>query len=127
MIAIGIGCRTQATADDIEAVVRAGMARIGLSPDQASGLFAPWSRREAIALMQAAERLRLPLVFVSEADMQRQDERVVTRSDRVIALTGVGSVAEAAALSGAGAGARLLLPRLAHASATCAIAESANP
>lgn len=126
MIAIGIGCRASATAEEIEAVVRAATERIALAPDQADGLFAPWSRREGIALMQAAERLRLPLIFVSEADMQSQDSYVVTRSDRVIALTGVGSVAEAAALSGAGRGARLLLPRLAHATATCAIAESAG-
>ena len=45
-----------------------------------------------------------------------------TRSERVLALTGVPSVAEAAALAAAGPAARLIGPRLVVGDATCALA-----
>jgi cobalt-precorrin 5A hydrolase len=45
-----------------------------------------------------------------------------TRSLRVLALTGLPSVAEAAALAAAGPRARLIVPRVSAATATCALA-----
>jgi cobalt-precorrin 5A hydrolase len=48
--------------------------------------------------------------------------RTVTRSERVVALMGVPSVAEAAALAAGGTKARLLAPRIALGPATCALA-----
>jgi cobalt-precorrin 5A hydrolase len=42
----------------------------------------------------------------------------------VLALMGIPSVAEAAALAGGGLSARLILPRIAVGSATCALAVS---
>ena len=47
---------------------------------------------------------------------------MVTRSARIEALRGVGSLAEAAALAAAGPQGRLVLPRIASAGATCALA-----
>ena len=52
-------------------------------------------------------------------------DRIETRSERVLALTGLGSVAEAAALAAAGPSAKLISPRLVMGSATCALAASA--
>ena len=68
--------------------------------------------------------LGLPVVAVGPEALRGQV--TLTRSDRVEALFGTGSVAEAAALVVAGAGARLRGPRAVstNGTATAAIAES---
>ena len=50
--------------------------------------------------------------------------RAETRSERVLALMGIPCIAEAAALAGGGPTARLILPRIAIGTATCALAVS---
>jgi cobalamin biosynthesis protein CbiG len=54
--------------------------------------------------------------------LRARDKDVLTRSARVEQMFGVGSVAEAAALAGAGSGSILLAPRVATTRLTCAIA-----
>ncbi len=66
--------------------------------------------------------LGLPLTFLDHDALAAASVRAVTRSARAMAETGLASVAEAAALAGAGPGSRLLLPRVASAAATCALA-----
>jgi cobalt-precorrin 5A hydrolase len=48
----------------------------------------------------------------------------VTSSPRVMVLTGVPSLAEAAALAAGGPAARLIAPRIAVGPATCALADT---
>jgi cobalt-precorrin 5A hydrolase len=72
----------------------------------------------------AAAKLGVDLVLIPEAELQAANDRTETRSDRVLALTGVHSVAEAAALAAAGPSARLISPRLVMGDATCAVAAS---
>jgi cobalt-precorrin 5A hydrolase len=78
---------------------------------------------KAGALAPLGQALGLPVVAVPDAVLQAQD--TLTRSGRVQALKGAGSVAEAAALAAAGPGARLRGPRVVSAdgTATAAIAE----
>jgi cobalt-precorrin 5A hydrolase len=63
-------------------------------------------------------------VLVPQAELEAAGARTVTRSDRVIALMGVPSAAEAAALAAAGPAGRLIAPRTAVGPATCALATS---
>jgi len=70
----------------------------------------------------AASVMRVPLVLVTTADLMSVQMRVATRSERVQALVGVPSVAEAAALAAGGASARLIAPRITVGPATCALA-----
>ncbi len=72
----------------------------------------------------AATSLGVPLVLVPRADLEAAGARTATRSERVVALMGVPSVAEAAALAAGGPAARLLAPRTAIGPATCALAQS---
>ena len=81
------------------------------------GLLAPIPRGILGALHQVGGA-------VSEADLAAAGARAETRSERVLALMGIPSVAEAAALAGGGLSARLILPRIAVGSATCALAVS---
>ncbi len=151
MIAIGIGCRRGCGAAEIVELVRRAWAMSGPRTfrvassgleqamfDQAFGTGEPEGLRSLVrlcsvaqkqgeaGLLQAGAVLGLPLVFFPAATLAAQEAQLTRRLERVTALFGTPSVAEAAALAGAGAGARLLVPRLASASATCAIASSGD-
>lgn len=69
----------------------------------------------------------LPILAVARESLAPQP--VLSHSERQMALFGTGSLAEAAALSAAGPGARLIGPRIISAdrTATCAIAETETP
>ena len=69
-----------------------------------------------------ASALGVPLVLVPPTDLEAAGARTITRSERVVALMGVPSVAEASALAACGTTARLLGPRIALGPATCALA-----
>ena len=78
-------------------------------------------KADAPALQALSRETRLPVIAV--ADLSGQP--TATHSPRVAALKGTGSVAEAAALAAAGAGARLIAPRVISADrmATAALAQ----
>jgi cobalt-precorrin 5A hydrolase len=105
--------------------VSTALARAGL--DRAAiGMIATSAAKEAEpGIAGAAAALGVPLTLVATADLATAGERVATRSQRVLALAGVPSVAEAAALAAGGAAARLIVPRIVVGAATCALAEAA--
>lgn len=78
---------------------------------------------KAEGLAPLGQALGLPVLGLDPEELR--DQPTLTRSDRVEALFGTGSVAEAAALAAAGQGARLRGPRSVSAdgTATAAIAE----
>ena len=120
MIAIGLGCRLACPEDDILALVREALASLpGRVP---GGLFTMAEKRNEPGLAAAAAALGLPLVFLDRAALRLVVGDARTRSRRIEAMFGLPSVAEAAALAGAGRGAVLLMPRRAGPRATCAIA-----
>ena len=108
MIVAGVGCRKGASADDIGAVIADALARAGFAPEALDLIAAPELKRDEHGVAAAAAALGVPLV----------------RSERVLALMGIPSVAEAAALAGGGPTARLIVPRIAIGPATCALAVS---
>ncbi len=121
MIAIGLGCRRGAAADEVVALVREA---IELLPDDVvpSGLFTLADKAGEPGLAGAAATLGLPLTVLDHAALALVASEARSRSARVEEMFGLPGVAETAALAGAGQGAVLLVPRLASASVTCAIA-----
>jgi cobalt-precorrin 5A hydrolase len=115
----GIGCRSACQADELVALVQRAMREASVTLHI---LAAPSRRADLACVRQAAQRLGLDVRPVSEDSLMAQQGACVTHSARALGLTGLGSVAEAAALAAAGEGARLLLPRIQSAWATCAIA-----
>jgi cobalt-precorrin 5A hydrolase len=85
-------------------------------------LFTSEKKRGEQGVVAAAVALRLPLVFLSQAVLATAAAHCETRSARVQAVIGLPSLAEAAALAGAGCGSRLMLKRISQGGATCAIA-----
>ncbi len=124
MIVAGIGCRRGAPAPDIEAAIRAALARAGVSAHALGVIATIAAKQNETGIQAAAKKLGVSVVLVADADLRTAGQHTKTRSERVLALMGVPSVAEAAALAAAGPTARLLGPRLVMGAATCALAAS---
>lgn len=120
MIAIGIGCRRGCSARAILDAI--ATARAGLPATDEILLCSGELKSAEPGLRSAAEQLGAKLVFLPMAALHEADHRCLTRSDASMAATGLGSMAEAAALAAAGPGARLIVPRLLGDGVTCAIA-----
>ena len=118
MIVAGFGFRSGATLDALrDALERAG------GPTGVTHLATLATKAKGLEPLGHA--LALPVLAVTPDALRNQ--QTLTQSDRVEALFGTGSVAEAAALAAAGQGARLRGPRAisADGTATAAIAVGA--
>ncbi|HEY8381492.1 MAG TPA: cobalamin biosynthesis protein [Microvirga sp.] len=122
MIVAGIGFRRSADPGEIVALVERAVADCALTRGELRGLATLAALADAPAFREAARRLGLDALAVAERAVAEASEGIVTHSARSFSAHGVGSVAEAAALGAAGPGARLVLPRIASATATCALA-----
>jgi cobalt-precorrin 5A hydrolase len=103
-------------------VIDAALARAGMTNKALDIIATPAEKGSEPGIAAAASALGVPLILVPKNDLESAGERAVTRSERVLALMGVPSVAEAAALAAGGAAARLLVSRIAIGPATCALA-----
>jgi len=124
MIVAGIGCRRGAPAPDVEAAIRAALAHAGVPAHALDAVATIAAKQNEAGIEATAKKFGVTIVPVSDPELKAAGERGRTRSERVLALMGVPSVAEAAALAAAGPTARLIAPRLAVGSATCALAAS---
>jgi cobalt-precorrin 5A hydrolase len=124
MIVAGVGCRKGAQAADIEAVITAAFVHSGIAISRLRLIATSAVKGGEPGIVAAATAIGVPLVLIPKHDLEAAGARSATRSERVIALTGAPSVAEAAALAAGGPAARLLLPRIAVGPATCALAEA---
>ncbi len=118
MIVAGIGCRRACPPGDILAALQTAERQSGRV---AAMLAVPAFKRMA----EVAATLGLPVTEITDAAMAAAQSRCATFSARAEGVTGFASVAEAAALAGAGELARLCQPRVTHGAATCALAETA--
>jgi len=123
VIAAGIGFRSSAGAAEIAELVREAERRAGLEPGDLAILATIDERAAEEVFGEAAAILALPTASVRQEDARAMSARVVSRSERVQARYGVGSAAEAAALWASGTESRVILPRIASARVTCALAE----
>lgn len=120
VIVAGIGCRRGISAAAVVAVLRAAEARAGVA---AGALATAGFKVGEAGIAEAAGVLGLRLHWVDDAELALVQGGCVTLSETVRGHTGHGAIAEAAALAACGAGARLVLARIAVDGATCALAE----
>ena len=121
MIAVGVGCRKSCPSAAIVALVRRALADCA-GVEGAPRLFSVADKSGEPGLVAAAQALGYDLVFLSREALAAAEPRLVTRSAAAQSRFGLASIAEAAALAGAGPEGRLRGPRLAANGATCAIA-----
>jgi len=126
MIVAGIGCRKGTAAAEIETAVAAALLHAGLAAPALSAIATSAAKAGEPGIAAAAAALGVPLLLVQQGELEAAGPRTLTTSVRVMAVTGVPSLAEAAALAAGGASAQLLGPRVAIGPATCALAESGD-
>lgn len=122
MIAIGIGANSKAHKPDFlaalaEARQEAGGADVIATFDEA--IFADHVRDAACDVSLAYRPVTLNA-------MRERSGDCLTRSERTLSLFGIASVAEAAALAGAGPGSRLIMLRRIIGNITVAAAQSSD-
>jgi cobalt-precorrin 5A hydrolase len=122
MIVAGVGCRAGTSAREVEAVIAAALDRAELDASALGAIATSVAKGGERGIAGAASRRGVKLVVVPQAAFEAAGARTVTRSARVLKLTGVPSVSEAAALAAGGPDARLVQPRIAVGPATCALA-----
>ena len=126
VIVAGIGCRKGASPAEIEAVIAAALERAGFAQDKLGAIATPADKGVEAGIAAVALLYGLPLLFVPTPDLEAAAGRCETHSQRSLAVKGVQSVAEAAALAAGGPDAKLLLPRIAVGPVTCALAETGS-
>ncbi|MFT0860333.1 cobalamin biosynthesis protein [Ancylobacter sp. G4_0304] len=126
MIVAGVGSRRGVTAQEVCAAVRGAMERHGVKLHEISLMATPAQKGSEAGIMRAALDLGLLLVMVPQSQMEAAGTRVLSHSERVVALMGVPSVAEAAALAAAGRRSTLIGPRFVLGPVTCALAREAE-
>jgi cobalt-precorrin 5A hydrolase len=120
-VAIGIGCKKGCSSEAIIALVARALQAASCTGTDAC-MFTHAAKQNEPGLAGAAKALGLPLVFLDAEVLRHASLRSVTRSPKVMALFGLPSIAETAALAGAGPTSVLLLARMSEAGASCAIA-----
>ena len=120
-VAIGIGCKKGCSFEVIASLVTRAMATASCAGAEAR-IFTHTEKQNEPGLAQAAKALGLPLVFLDGQVLRQASLRGLTSSPKVMELFGLPSIAEAAALAGAGPSSVLLVARMSDGGASCAIA-----
>jgi len=115
----GLGCTRAATAAEIVALVEAAIGMMGADRGALVCVATTVRRRDHAGLRAAAERLGVPLRCLDDAALAAQEGRLANPSAVVAGHTGLGGIAEAAALA-AGA---LVLGKQVRGGVTCALAQ----
>jgi cobalt-precorrin 5A hydrolase len=122
MIVIGIGANSRAQGPDFIAAisdVRRAAGGCDAVATYGEAAFAHQVEDAAWSVSQAFAPISLEALRARNGDC-------ATRSDRTMASFGVASIAEAAALAGAGEGSRLIMPRRIVGNITVAAAQSGS-
>jgi cobalt-precorrin 5A hydrolase len=126
VIVAGIGCRKGTSAAQIDAALDIALERAGRPLARIDLLATAASKSDEQGIAASASARGLKLILVAQPELETASARGATWSARVLALAGVPSVAEAAALAAGGPRARLILPRIVVGPVTCALAESGD-
>jgi cobalt-precorrin 5A hydrolase len=125
-VAVGIGCKRGCSGEVIVALVERAIAAAACARAPAA-LFTHEAKISEAGLASASNALGLPLVFLDAQVLRQASLRAATNSPRVMAMFGLPSIAEAAALVGAGPSSVLLVARMSEGGASCAIAGKKEP
>ena len=122
MIVAGIGCRKGVGEKDVLGAIAACLAEHRLDLVELAALATAKLKQHEEAIFSAARRLGLAVIVVGDEELAAAGKQTISHSELSLTMTGAPSVSEAAAIAAAGAGARLLGPRIVLNSVTCALA-----
>ena len=124
-LAIGVGCRSGVSGGVIAGLIERALD-VAARPGTPAAVFTVVDKAQEPGIGEAAAALGLALVHLPRTALAAVADKVATRSEKVIELFGVPSIAEGAALAGAGPGGRLVVERMADRGATVAVAIGAD-
>ncbi|HLN18074.1 MAG TPA: precorrin-3B C(17)-methyltransferase [Acidimicrobiales bacterium] len=124
-LTLGVGTSTTATADELVAQVTAALDEAGLAPASVAAVATVDRRADHPAVVGLAGTFGVPVLTYGPDTLSAL--AVPTPSESVRAAVGTPSVAEAAALVGAGPGAELVVTKRVGAATTCAVARRSRP
>ncbi|MGW2204501.1 cobalamin biosynthesis protein [Streptomyces sp. NPDC001774] len=119
---VGVGARSGVSVDEVVCLVTEALREAGLTGSDVTALATLEARAAEPGIAGAAGRLGVPLRAYGAEELAAVSVPHPSRAP--LSATGTASVAEAAALLAAGAGAALLVPKRKSARVTCAIARS---
>jgi cobalt-precorrin 5A hydrolase len=122
MIAAGIGCKKGVSESDILSAIDAACRKDGITAGDIATLAVAEAKSGEPAIHAAAHRLGRPVIVIGKERLEATANRTLSRSQRSFETTGAASASEAAALAAIGGQGRLLGPRVAVGSVTCALA-----
>ena len=122
MIVAGLGCKAGASAEAVLAAIKAALARHAVPPGALDALATSHKKSGEPGIREAASRLAVPLQACADDALRAAQAGTLTHSTMSMAISGVSSLSEAAALAASGPGSRLFGPRLAREGVTCALA-----
>jgi cobalt-precorrin 5A hydrolase len=142
-VAAGIGCRAGVTTAQVEAAIAAALAAASTQAAvlaRAAGRAEPATPRKLTlsliatpaaktnepAIAAAAVARGVPLALISQSALEAANRKTLTHSNHSMSAMNVHSVAEAAALAGAGTHSQLLGPRIVVGPVTCALATAGS-
>ena len=122
-LVLGLGCERGTAAPEVIGLAEEALRAAGR--DRRLALIVSLdTRAEEPAMLAAVRHFEVPFRTFDAATLEAETPRLANPSDIVFRHTGCHGVAEAAALAAAGAGARLVVPKMRSVHATAAIAES---
>jgi len=125
--ALGVGCVRGCRPEELIALADGTLHAAGLSPDALAGVFSVDLKADEEAVVAVAGQYGAPARFFTPGELESQAPRVRDPSAIVFREVGCHSVAEAAALAGAGPDGSLRVGKQKSASATCALAVAPEP
>jgi len=100
---IGLGCKKNKDADELEAFVLNQLEKCGLTTDAVASISSIDLKKDEPAIQKICSKFRLDLLTFSEEELMKLDGDF-SKSDFVKNVTGVDCVCERAAVAGAGCG-----------------------
>ena len=123
MIVAGLGFRRGVQPAEVERALDHALRSLGPNAPLVGCLAVPARKAEEPAPSLVAKMRGIRLRLIPQDALEAAAAKAVSRSIHALQAMNVPSVAEAAALAGAGHRARLLVPKVVEGSVTCALAE----
>ena len=102
VIIAGVGCKRGAPTQDIESALRVALTRADVNANELCAIATGKTKKGERGIETVAAKLGVKLMLISDSELKAAGSRAATRSHRVLALMGLPSLAEAAALAAAG-------------------------
>ncbi|SMX39838.1 precorrin-3B C(17)-methyltransferase [Octadecabacter ascidiaceicola] len=125
--ALGLGCARNASPEDLWQLVEDTLQTNNIAKGAIACVASIDLKADEPAIIQAAQRLGVPLRVFTAAELESEAPRLANPSDVVFAEVGCHGVSEGAALAAAGTDATLTVEKSKTATATCAIARAPEP